>query len=50
MLEGSGTVTKINKTYYIRIPIRVAEDSAFPFKANQEVPVKIVNGKLIVGS
>jgi hypothetical protein len=44
------TAGKLYDKYYIYVPTEVARDSAFPFKANERVKVKIdvENGRLIV--
>ena len=42
-LEGKGKVVKAGKadTRYISIPAKVAQDSAFPFKDDEEVRITI---------
>ncbi len=36
--------------FFIYLPAGVVKDSAFPFKENQEINVRIDNGRLIIES
>jgi len=53
MLQGKGkfinrrtrTASKDYDRFFIYVPVEVARDSAFPFKANDLVTVKVDKGK-----
>jgi hypothetical protein len=49
-LDGKGKLIPVGKagTRYISIPAKIAGDSAFPFKDNEEVQISIHGDKLEV--
>jgi len=51
--EGKGTIfRRKDNRYLLYLPVRVADDSMFPFKCEGSIPVKVYfnakDGKLIV--
>ena len=39
---------KVSRTLYLRVPSRIAQDSAFPFKPGEKVIIRIEGNKLVV--